>query len=493
MTTSYEGDPGHLLGAIFSASPDAIVVVDQSGTIVMSNGSVTSLFGYYPEELVGASVATLLPLERRDVHSQHISEFFSSPHPRQMGAGMDLAGRHREGWTFPVDVSLAPVQVRNRTMAAAFIRDATEGKRAIERMHAINDITQSLLSGAASREILPALAARARTLLRADAAWVVLPQDADKLEIAVVDGPGTDALEGIVLSARTSRSAQVMESGRSDVIDDLSTTENVPRQCADLDLGPGIYVPLVEKDRRLGALVLGRTHGASPFSTLEVAFVEAFASAVTAAVQLGDARSEIERLGIVAEDERIARDLHDTVIQQLFAIGMSLQATRRGADAKTGERIDAAVDDLDAVIKEVRNTIFRLPARGDGSESLREGLLEIAERSSTALGFSPRVAFHGPIDTAVPSNVLEHAEAVLTEALANVARHAKATSVEVIVSAAEDSLAITVVDDGQGIGDGPTAGNGLRNIAARAEQFGGSCEIRQRVPRGTIVEWRVPL
>src|ERR1019366_2077231 len=119
MTTTSE--PGQFLGAIFSASPDAIVVIDHSGTIVLTSPAVTDLFGYYPEELVGESIEILIPTENQDRHRGHLLRFFEAPRARHMGAGLELAGRHRDGAEFPVDVSLAPVELRGSRFAAAFV------------------------------------------------------------------------------------------------------------------------------------------------------------------------------------------------------------------------------------------------------------------------------------------------------------------------------------------------------------------------------------
>jgi PAS domain S-box-containing protein len=486
-------EPGPLLGAIFSTSPDAIIVVDRNGTIVLANPSVTGLFGYYPEELVGASIETLLPIDRRSVHQEHLTRFFAEPHPRQMGVGRNLAGRQRDGEEFPVDVSLAPVEVRGRHYVAAFVRDAAEQLRAVNRLHAVNEITQRLLGGSDPDEVLPAVAATARELSRSDAVWIVLPNDADGLEIAVADGAGTDTLLGLVLSAESSRSARVLHSGSSETIEDLSTVPTAPPQYVALDLGPGLYVPLVAEDRHLGTLVLGRARGEPGYSPLDVAFAEVFATSITAAIVLAKSRAELDRLGILAEDERIARDLHDTVIQQLFALGMSLQATRFGIEGVAAARIDDAVDRLDEVIREIRNTIFRLPAQASGDEGFRAAVLRCVEAKREQLGFAPRVAFEGPVDAAVPDDVAAHVLSVLSEALSNVARHAGASFAEAVVSLQDDQLEVVVVDDGKGIDGAPTAGSGIRNLTDRARQLGGAATLRPRDPRGTILEWRVPL
>jgi signal transduction histidine kinase len=224
-----------------------------------------------------------------------------------------------------------------------------------------------------------------------------------------------------------------------------------------------------------------------------VAFAETFAGAAAAAIEMGSARAEIDRLNIVAEDERIARDLHDTVIQELFALGMSLQALGSAATGVIGERISTAVETLDDVIRQIRNTIFRLPNRNQASTSLREEMLRVADRYDQELGVLPRIAFLGPVDFAVPAIVSDHLLHVFGEALSNVARHANASRIEAIVSIEGEWLSLSLVDDGVGVSDGPSAGNGIRNMSTRAQNLGGSFSVRRREPQGSVLEWRVPL
>jgi PAS domain S-box-containing protein len=486
-------DPEVLLHEIFSASPDAIIVIDASHRIVLTSHSVTALFGYGLEDLLGQSIDVLVPDSRRDQHGDHLRRFFGDPHSREMGVGLDLAGRRRDGVEFPIDVSLTPVKIGDAMYVAAFVRDARERRRALDRLNAVNEITRRLLAGAQMREILPLVVERARLLCHSDAAWIVMPASATQFEIVSVDGKGTEVLLGVLLSADTSRSAEVMRSGEPDVIEDLSTADNVPPGVVDLDLGPGLYVPFIADQRRLGTLVLGRVHGQLPFQPLDVAFAEAFAGAAATAIELGSVRAEIDRLNIVAEDERIARDMHDTVIQELFALGMSLQAMGSSVTGSVGDRISAAVESLDDIIRQIRNTIFRLPGRNQAASGLREEMLRLADRYHHELGVLPRIAFLGPVDFAVPEFVSEHLLNVFGEGLSNVGRHAHASKIEAVVAVEGEWLSFSLIDDGVGIGDGPSAGNGMRNMAIRAENLGGTCTIRRRDPKGTIVEWRVPL
>ena len=172
---------------------------------------------------------------------------------------------------------------------------------------------------------------------------------------------------------------------------------------------------------------------------------------------------------------------------------MSLQAMGSSVSGAIGDRISAAVGSLDDVIRQIRNTIFRLPGHSDASSGLREEMLRLADRYHQELGVLPRIAFLGPVDFAVPEIVSDHLLHVFGEGLSNIGRHAHASKIEAVVSVESDWLSFSLVDDGVGIGDGPSAGNGMRNMSTRAENLGGTCTISRRSPSGTIVEWRVPL
>ncbi len=491
--TASDRQVGHLLGAIFSACPDAVLVVDHAGTIVLSNPAVTCLFGYYPEELVGEPVNVLLPPGNKARHLDHLRDFFAAPRARHMGIGRELAGRHRDGTEFAVEVSLTPVEVRGTRYAAAFVRDGRERQRGIDSLHAVNEVTQSLLVGTRSGEVLPLVARRARRLTHSDASWIVTPSGPGNLVVSAVDGPGTEVLLGTALSPDSSRSAEVMRTGAPEMIEDLFTATNVPDAVVELNLGPGLYVPLVADERRLGALVLGRVRGGAPFGPLDIALAAVFASSTAAALELAEVRAELERTGIVAEEERIARDLHDTVIQDIFGVGLLLQAARSSSTGLVAERIDEAVDRLDSIIREIRNTIFRLPRRAAGAQGLHDEMLRLVDKYGEELGFMPRVGFHCPVDAVVPEAVAAQLLQVIGEALSNMARHAQATTADMVLEIGDGWLSFSLVDDGIGPPNAPTAGHGLRNMSARAHNLGGTCTISRHEPTGTIVEWRVPV
>jgi len=225
--------------------------------------------------------------------------------------------------------------------------------------------------------------------------------------------------------------------------------------------------------------------------TLVIAIVRDITERRESAEALARARAD---LALVDDRERIARDLHDTVIQRLFAVGLSLQgaASRAGADPAL-ERMRQAIDDIDDTIRDIRSAIFALHTRRPGGASLRDAVIAIAGEATRPLGFEPAVTFDGPIDSAASDAMQEHLTATLREALSNVAKHAHATGVSVDVTVADSDLVLRVVDDGTGIRVPTGSGNGLANMRDRAESLGGRCEVSSPRRGGTNLEWRVPI
>ena len=196
----------------------------------------------------------------------------------------------------------------------------------------------------------------------------------------------------------------------------------------------------------------------------------------------------------LSEDrERIARDLHDTVIQRLFAIGLSLQGgLTRTDDEPTRVRIEGAIDEIDTAIRDLRSAIFSLHTRRAVGTGVRDEVLTLASETARALGFQPSVRFDGLVDAEITDTVRAELIPSLREALTNIVKHAGAKRVAVSVTVA-DEIVLTVTDDGIGITDAASGGGrGLGNMAKRAEALGGSCTIRPGETAGTVVEWRCP-
>ena len=482
-----------LLTTLFASSPDAVVVVDEAGCIEMASAAAERLFGYRIDELVGTQVEILVPDSVKGAHLDHRARFVKAPVSRPMGAGLELEGRRRNGTTFPVDVSLAPVSLGSRQGTAAFVRDATDRRRSEYLMRYVNEVTQRMLAGEDTTEVLTLVGERARTLVGASAAWVVMPDTAGPvLRVVAATGRGAHEIVGATLDPSTSLSAQAMAGGRTVVVDDMRAEPSVLSEARNRGFGPGAYFPMLTQDGPIGALVVARDPHAEPFNSVESAAAEVFASAAAVGIALGGARDTLEAMHLVTEHERIARDLHDTVIQRLFALGMGLQGAQRLASGAVGERISQSVQAIDEVIREIRETIFDLNRPPGADLDVRQRVREAAGEVGGQVGLTPRTTFRGPVEAAVSDEMISHLLAVLREALTNVGRHARASTVDVVVAATADTVTLSVADDGIGPSSGPSAGHGLANMADRAAQLGGELTVSSRRPRGTLLVWTVP-
>jgi signal transduction histidine kinase len=248
------------------------------------------------------------------------------------------------------------------------------------------------------------------------------------------------------------------------------------------------------RTRTLGGMLLCRE---APWSELELELLRAFADHVALAVDHESSEHDRRRLAVAIDRDRIARDLHDRVIQRIFGVGLGLQSTlRRLTDETIRDRLVGYVNDLDATVAEIRTTIFSLQSDvGRGARSLRGDVLTVLADASRVLGFEPRLTLAGPIDTAVPAQLDNDVAATLRESLSNVARHARADEVQVLVSVdpAAKTLTIQVDDNGIGIDPEARAGRGLRNADARAKAAGGYSSVVRRSGSGTSFAWVVPL
>jgi signal transduction histidine kinase len=253
-------------------------------------------------------------------------------------------------------------------------------------------------------------------------------------------------------------------------------------------------VPIRVRDQVFGNLYLCDKVDGDAFSDIDEEMTVALAAAAGVAIENARLHARVADFARFEDRERIARELHDNVIQRLFATGLSLQgAIRLPGSSEVASRLQRAVDDLDDTIRELRSAIFelhtaRLPGRG-----VRQEVIDVCSQSARALGFDPVVRFDGPIDNAVDDALADHLFAVLREALSNVARHAQATSVTVDVNARDGLLSLVVVDDGTASYQPSTAGRGVDNMRTRATHLGGTMSIEPSDVQGTRVHWQVNL
>jgi signal transduction histidine kinase len=259
-------------------------------------------------------------------------------------------------------------------------------------------------------------------------------------------------------------------------------------------------VPIRVRGEVFGNLYLTDKTSSEVFTDIDEELVVALAGAAAVAIENARLHARVSEMALLEDRERIAQDLHDTVIQRLFATGLGLQGAARLAERpEVVARIEQAVEDLDLTVKHIRTAIFGLERTRPQTEGVRRRVLALTAEAAGSLGFEPRVLFDGPVDAAVGDDALAaDVLAVLREALANVAKHAKATSVDVTVRAGGGELVLEVVDDGRGVAAAASAsaeggGHGLANLAARAQRWGGTCEVSARIDStGTRVTWRIP-
>lgn len=257
-----------------------------------------------------------------------------------------------------------------------------------------------------------------------------------------------------------------------------------------------IGAPIRVRGDVFGNLYLTEKRGGGPFSAADEAAVVALAAVAGSAIATVKLSARSQELSIVRERDRIARDLHDTVIQNLYATGLGLQAAQRaGASSEdVQDRIARAVESIDATVKEIRSTIFALQDAPSRDGGVRSRLLGVADEMGRLLGFPPRVRLDGPIDTAVGPEVLEQLVPVLRESLTNVAKHARATHVMVRVEVTDGALELEVLDDGRGLPpDRRVGGMGVTNISERAGLLGGEASLASVPSGGVRMLWRVPL
>ncbi|MFC3454570.1 GAF domain-containing sensor histidine kinase [Amycolatopsis speibonae] len=367
---------------------------------------------------------------------------------------------------------------------------------------ATSEVTTELLGGTDPVEALNLIASRALELTGSDLTLLALPgsgrldvspdgeEEADELTIAVCAGARALELTGVRISVAASLPGAVYR-------------DRTPRSVPDLVLGaegefvfgPTLVVPLRARERTSGVLMAVRNPGAVPFELPQLPVVASFADQAALALQLAAQQRTARELDVLADRDRIARDLHDHVIQRLFAVGLAMQSThRRARSPELQRRIGYSIDQMHEIVHEIRTAIFDLHGGEAGQQGVRlrhrlyDSITELADETA----IHPTVSLSGPLDS-VPFLFAEHAEAVVRETVGNVVRHARASGVSVSVVVKDDVLRIVVTDDGVGIVVEPGAAGGLRNLRDRAEKAGGTFRVETRKGGGTRVEWAAPL
>lgn len=369
-----------------------------------------------------------------------------------------------------------------------------EQSRMRERwLEASGEVNAALLGGASSQDALALIARRTLELSRSDCALILLADPPDHVLVRAGAGESGERLVGVRVRADQRMVEDMLRGADPRLIQDLA--ELVPEgwSVSGDEFGPAVVVPLGAGNVIGGVLLAMRAKGAEQYRSDQMPLLASFADQAAMAMELSEKHRAQRQLDVLADRDRIAGDLHDHVIQRLFATGMSLQGTvRRISDPDVRRRVSRAVEQLDETVREIRTSIFDLHTTGiDSSTSLRRRMLDIVDELSGGAEVTPTVRISGAVDTLVPDQLAPHATAVLREALSNAVRHSRAGTIVVTVEAGVD-LVIDVVDDGVGFPPG-VARSGLLGIERRAARCGGVLNVTPGPEGGTRLTWRVPL
>ena len=375
------------------------------------------------------------------------------------------------------------------------VRTATENRRRERWYTAGTELARSIAT-ARHRDPLQVIAEHLRSIADADRAAVLIHDAAtDTLTVRAVAGSGVDEWRGLVLPSGNIVTSGVLLTGTPLNVADAGAYEPFGESARTrLDGRAVLMVPMLATRERRGVLAVSRNRGRSAFTSAEVGMATMLAGQVGLALELAEFQEHQDKNKLLQERDRIARDLHDHVIQRLFALGLSLQNAVGNLEGEAGKTVLEGVDEIDATIRQIRTTIYQLkgPITAE-HRSVRTRIGRLLDELDPVLGFRPELDIRGPLDLGIDdAELIDDCVAVLREALTNIARHAEATRATVAIAATALALRIEVTDNGRGIGDS-TRRSGLANLQTRAERHGGSSTVSSDGGPGTRVVWAVPL
>ena len=365
-----------------------------------------------------------------------------------------------------------------------------ETKRARAWAAASAEVTAALVS-AEEGDTLALLSARILELAEADLVFVSLrTEEAAGLSVTVARGKGAADIEGNTYPMAGSIAGTTIEGGQPRLL----AEDQLPPSAFSgaVALGPTMSVPLSARGGILGALTVSRLPGSRQFTAADLELAADFAGQASVAMEIADARAAKQRIMLLEDRGRIARDLHDHVIQQLFATGLNLQAlVGTLPPGATARGIDESITNIDVAISQIRTAIFALSsAQSDRGDTVRHRIIDLVNELGNAMPIDPQLSFSGAIDLAIVDGLADDVLAVIRESLTNVMKHAQATEVAVSVEVREATAIIEVVDNGIGI---PAEGrrSGLANLQQRAQTRNGEL-IVESAPGHTAITWRAP-
>ncbi|UTT54691.1 sensor histidine kinase [Microbacterium maritypicum] len=490
---------------LVDAQYGALGVIDREGRLeqfihVGMPDDVAARIGHLPEGhgVLGAVIESAHPIRLVDLGADPRSVGLPAHHPVMrtfLGVPIRVRGEiygnlyltNRTGGEFTdEDEELVLALATTAAIAIDNARRYEESRRLQRLSRALAEVSAALLSPETG-DVFGVVAEKVASVIDADLVLIVAPgPDGKRLQVKTARGVGAERIEGTEVPDGDSLISRAMGGGAvisaSGPADEPSFNGHIPG-------GSTIGVPLLVEGAPGGALCVVRDERQRHFSSEDLSVLSEFAAQAGIAVALAHARADRQRLDLIEDRARIARDLHDNVIQRLFGTGLGLQALAATTPDRA-EAISAHAGEIDAAISDFRTAIFALQTTDP--ESVRHRLLDVVGEFTPSLRSAPRVSFSGPVDLLVTGPLGEDIVAVVRESLSNIARHAHATTSEVIVAVTASHVTVVVDDDGIGMPENPERVSGTANLEMRARAHGGTFTVAARDLGGTRVRWRAP-
>jgi len=496
-------------GAIGVISPDGML--EEFIHVGMSDGIVAAL-GAPPSGhgLLGAVINDARPIRLEHISHDERSVGFPEGHPPMdsfLGVPVRVGGTvygnlyltgSAKGSFDTVDEQIIMTLATMAGSAIANARLYEEARLGQRWIAASEEINQRLLSGElGERDVAPVASL---ILALADASFVGLVLPVDDLAADAADAPPFAQKFGPLADSTVTVADDEISALPDRVRRALELKDDRPAAFRDIELwasaliGSTMVIPWGDIEAtREGALVITRDSHGHPYTVAERRMAKRFARSVAIARELAMARNNREHVALTDERDRIARDLHDHVIQSLFAVGLGLQSVVGSANGQVAARISAQIDAIDVTIRQIRQTIFQLSAPPNASDySQKQRLNQLVRTILEGEGIDSSLDFRGPVDTLIDSDLGDEVSAVLREALSNVVRHAEASRVDITIAVSATEVRVVVTDNGRGLGQVGHR-SGLDNLAHRASVLGGRFTTAARAPSGTTIDWAAPV
>lgn len=499
------------LRALCAVAPDGVIVSDATGTITVVSDRAAAMFGYTPEEIVGRSIELLVPPRSRDLHSELRDGYTDDPVPRLMGEARELYGMRKNGTYIPVDISLSALESDDGLLVVAMVRDITPRLRLLDQLRrdqgqlrGANTAARAILAGQHVDEVVRIVVSGARQIAAARYGALLVAgagPESDRLYVRVADADADDldGLSRLQIPLTETLFGDAVANDRSLLL------ENVGREpwseVLEAGIGPAILVPVPSARFEAALLAVANPAGSRLFSRHDLGAVESAATQAAVALDFAALRDDLRHLAVSEERDRIAMDLHDGIIQELFGTAMALQSAGARVDDEP-DAVRAALDEastlIDSAISDLRGYIYDLAKERRDPARLNATLRSIASLVRQQSGLVVVVDVDSAAAAAVGTHA-EHLQHIARESLSNAARHAHATTcrLKLRFTPSREAVLLEVDDDGRGFDTESAAtwasGHGLGNLRKRATEAGAALEIESGPDTGTTVRVRVPV